>query len=195
MTLEQDFGVVACPRCQSVLVIDLDGGIQVQDPGQIANEIHDAVQEEEFSTSEQSVPEFEPVHEAGDTNEQESEVENAFNESVDLDQPIEPTVSQVVPEPLEESFGGSPTVALVNNSSSVISYHLIIQGIDTRETRDQLEDALRDPKFPWTAREIIQQTKNGILEIGPVNPVVASVLVRKLKDLSLIISWRQNIYE
>lgn len=171
-SLEQDFGVVSCSHCQSVLVIDLDGSIQIQDPGQMGQEIHDAVQEEEILTEI-----YQP---------EETVIEQIHEPAFEL--PIEP-------QPLEEQSLDNSVVTLNNTSSSIINYQVTIQGIDTKEVREQLEDAMKDPKFPWNAREITQQIQNGILELGPLNPVAASVLVRKLKDLPLTISWRQKIYE
>ncbi len=196
-SLDQDFGVVSCSHCHSVLVFDLDGNVEIQDASIIRQEIHDASESEEPVVVEDPILFEDPIAEISSeqigeiasTDIEESIVDQSFEA---LDQPIEePSILAAVEEP----FIGEPTVPLVNTSGSVISYHLKIEGIDTKDMRTQVEEALGDAKFPWTAKEIIRQTKDGILEIGPMNPVVASVLVRRLKDLSLNISWRQNIYE
>jgi uncharacterized Zn finger protein (UPF0148 family) len=122
-----------------------------------------------------------------------------IRDPVFTENPVEEFVSVVPPETdtfqVQDNFIPDPPQALENNSTSVISYHVTIEGIDTKELRKLLEEALSDEKFPWTAREIVQQTNGGVLELGPMNPVAASVLVRKLKDLSLSINWRQSIYE
>lgn len=195
-SLDQDFGVVSCPNCHSVLVFDLDGNVEIQDANVMSQEIHDASESEEPVLDQNQIGNIDSFQEISASDQSYSVVQNeetSFELSNDLDQPIgEVEQDVVIPE---EPFVGEPTVPLVNTSGSAISYHLKIEGIDTKDMRSQVEEALGDSKFPWTAKEIIRQTKDGILEIGPVNPVVASVLVRRLKDISVNISWRQNIYE
>lgn len=182
-SLDQDFGVVSCPQCHAVLAIDLDGHIEVQqtsgaeDPTVIEPSA-------EASFNQPVEQDFEPFRETTVT---------------PPPSPEEVVIEEYDPEQVEEieetPFVPEPQSPLPNNSTGVISYHLTIEGIDTKNLRVSVEEALTDSKFPWTARDVIKQTNMGMLKLGPMNPVAASILVRKLKDLPLTLSWKQSIYE
>ena len=173
-SLDQDFGVVSCSQCHAVLVIDLDGQIEIQQ------------QDEQQEDQPQEEPHLE-------LNPLEANEVSEFREIIEEPEIVEePAFLSPDPEPV---FIPDPPQALSSSSSGVISYHVTIEGIDTKELRVHLEEALSDPKFPWTARDVVKQTNQGILELGPMNPVAASVLVRKLKDLPFTVNWKQRIYE
>lgn len=124
-SLDQDFGVVSCSHCHSVLVFDLDGNVEIQDASVISQEIHDASESDEPVVAEESVLFEDPIAEV--SSEQIGEIASTDIEESIIDQSFE-ALDQPVKEPsapvtVEEPFIGEPTIPLVNTSGSVISYH------------------------------------------------------------------------
>jgi hypothetical protein len=75
-----------------------------------------------------------------------------------------------------------------------LSYSVMIDAIDTKEVRQQLAEALNDAKFQWDAKELLKQIKMGRLLLENLNPVKASVLIHRLQDVPVKVSWTQNVY-
>lgn len=75
-----------------------------------------------------------------------------------------------------------------------LSYSVTIRNIDTKEIRKQLIEALDDARFQWDPREVLKTVKAGTLELKNLNPVKASVVVQRMKDLSVKVSWEQHVY-
>ncbi len=74
-----------------------------------------------------------------------------------------------------------------------LSYFVLIENIDTSAAREKLFEALSDDKFQWDPREVILQIKKGRLELPQLNPVKASVLVKRLQDVPVKVSWIQKL--
>jgi hypothetical protein len=74
-----------------------------------------------------------------------------------------------------------------------LSYFILIENIDTSATREKLFEVLSDEKFQWDPREVIMAIKKGRLELGHLNPVKASILVRKLQEVPVKVSWVQKL--
>jgi hypothetical protein len=75
-----------------------------------------------------------------------------------------------------------------------LSYSILIEAIDTQDIRQQLLDALSDPKFQWDSKEMFKKIKMGKLILENLNPVKASILVHRLQALPVKVSWTQNVY-
>lgn len=75
-----------------------------------------------------------------------------------------------------------------------LSYSVTIKNIDTKEIRKQMLEALDDSRFQWDPREVLKTVKAGTLELKNLNPVKASVVVQRMKDLSVKVSWEQHAY-
>ena len=102
------------------------------------------------------------------------------------EQPIEP-----IPAPEVEVFQFKDS----DPAQGPMSYSVIVAKIDTKELRNQILEAINDPKFGWDPREVMKSVQAGVLHFNDLNPVKASVLVQKLKDLPIEISWTQNVYK
>jgi hypothetical protein len=70
-------------------------------------------------------------------------------------------------------------------------FRLRILGIDTSETRKSLRQCLDDERFLWDTEQLMRSIDRGVLLIDRVNPVKATVLVERLKDLSVEVEWEQ----
>ncbi|MEZ0392252.1 MAG: hypothetical protein ACAH59_08560 [Pseudobdellovibrionaceae bacterium] len=192
-----DFGVVTCPQCAAVLFVDMDGNINVSAEAASASNDHERTQNDILAAAS---GEFQEMW----TQDQEPVADVETSES-----PIDPVQEQVLMEtaPMEEAVYEEPIPAKDPNDLSEISdygnsdqafgplsYSVMIENIDTKEIRQQLLEALNDSKFGWDAKELMKRTKLGKLQLENLNPVKASVLVHRLQDVPVKVSWVQHAF-
>jgi len=108
-------------------------------------------------------------------------------------QPFDDTFSEpsAAPSTFQEeiqNYGNSDSL------SGPLSYTLIIDGIDTSELRYQLKRVLSDSKLNIEVDVLMPKIDKGHLEIQNMNPVKASVIVQRLLETPLRISWRQHAF-
>lgn len=87
-------------------------------------------------------------------------------------------------------FGNSPA-----EEGHALQYTLTITGIDSKETRDRMFEVLTDVRLGLNVRELQTQVVRGALEIPQLNPVRASVIVGRLRELPLKLNWRQDVWQ
>jgi hypothetical protein len=80
-----------------------------------------------------------------------------------------------------------------NRDFGALSYTVLIEHIDTSEIRKKLSDALSDSKFQWDVTELLQRIEMGKLELTELNPAKASILVRRLQEVPVTVSWNQKL--
>jgi hypothetical protein len=68
---------------------------------------------------------------------------------------------------------------------------LLISGIDTKEIRESLREAITDSRFGWDVDAIMNSIAKGELRIENVSPVKASIAVNRIKRLPVRIRWEQ----
>ena len=86
-----------------------------------------------------------------------------------------------------ESYGNSTGADM----KGFLRYDLVIEGIDSSEIKTQVLLILEDPRFRWSAKEIMQSEKEGVVVIKNLNPVKAFCLVSELAFISVELSWKQ----
>ncbi len=86
-----------------------------------------------------------------------------------------------------ESYGN----ATATSDKGFLRYDLFIEGVDSHEIKTQVFHVLEDPRFNWSAREILQSEKEGVVAIKNLNPVKVMVLLSELSFLSVQLSWKQ----
>jgi uncharacterized Zn finger protein (UPF0148 family) len=177
--LDQDFGVATCSQCAAVLFVDLDGNANLSDASQVAeanSEPQDNQEEPQFESilNEPAPDQFRP-------------------EEPSFDAPIVEVAEEFSPAEVPDS---EPVIEYrdTDQAQGPMSYSVIVGKIDTKEIRIQVLDAINDPKFGWDPREVMKGIRDGVLHLNDLNPVKASVLVQKLKDLPVEINWTQNVY-
>ena len=74
----------------------------------------------------------------------------------------------------------------------LLIYKVSIRGIDSKEIRQSIREVIQDSRFGWNADQLMSQITRGELVIENLSAVKASVLVGRLKRLSLNIDWKQN---
>ncbi len=198
--VEQDFGVATCVHCQAVLFVNMDGYAQITEES--ANQ--PALTEEKAP---EAYPEPESYSAAGDLNsngELNSDSDADFTDKpmfgekpeAEVDQghpfhiePAQSKISEFDPDTSETGIFESTEQVL-----GAISYSIKIENIDTKDVRILVTKALDDVKFQWDSREIMRSVKDGSIELKNLNPVKASVVVQRVRDLPVKISWKQNVY-
>ncbi len=72
-----------------------------------------------------------------------------------------------------------------------LKYKLYIGGIDTNEIKAQVFEELADKKLLLDLSELNKKIVDGNLCIEPISAVKASILVNRLKSISVTIAWDQ----
>ena len=70
-------------------------------------------------------------------------------------------------------------------------YDVAISGIDSKNLRESVLDALDDSRFGWKKEEINDQIKDGCLTLEKVNAAKAYMLISYLKFLPIKVKWDQ----
>jgi hypothetical protein len=190
--LNEDFGMVTCPQCEAVVFIDMEGQAQLanEEPVPVEEPYTEALTEAPFDDSsfesfnevivENSAPpleDFVPV--PSEFVEMNSQIETADQSPLPIDDPL--------------GLNAYANSEFSQAKDGPLSYTLLIEGLDSKELRDSLRQALSDSRFAWDADQIMTTVRNGELRIETVTPVKASVLVGRLKRLPLKIQWEQNV--
>ncbi len=178
----QHFGTLfTCPRCSAVFFVDWGGQPEVAANSETFGEV---------PNDQEPAPVYEsvPAEEAPAT-------EVAEEPNYDFSQPLGDTAPQPM-TPLGSESNPLGDIADFGNADldqSALNYTITISGIDSGALRTQIQEAISDSKFGWSAVQIIAQIKGGVLTIRSVNAVKASILVQRVKYLPVKISWRQDV--
>lgn len=74
----------------------------------------------------------------------------------------------------------------------IISYNLLIKGIDTSVERALIHEVLEDRKLMLSPEELMLEIDNGELLIEKLNPVKTAVIVAGLHNSGLKVLWSQH---
>ena len=89
-------------------------------------------------------------------------------------------------------FGNSELSSATEGS---IKYKVWISGIDDPDLRQEVQEVLQDRRFMWSVEELMASIKSGRLVLSGVNPVKASVLINRLKPVSVHVKWEQYVLQ
>ncbi len=72
-------------------------------------------------------------------------------------------------------------------------FKLRISGIDSKELREEIRQALKDSRFGWSLSEVMgpDRLRVGVLVITNLNAVKTSIIVNRIKHLPVEIRWEQ----
>ena len=70
-------------------------------------------------------------------------------------------------------------------------YNVIVSGIDSKNLRESVLDALDDSRFGWKKEEVGSQIKNGCLNLERINAAKTYILISYLKFLPVKVRWDQ----
>ena len=210
---EDAYGLTSCPSCNTFVLIDFEGHVQrpdsetaevPEDPSPEASQPstdpladsqtsqdHDASTEPPESSDLEAFP-SEDVSDHTD----DSPTEDAFDmEDIAHHEEVEATHTPV--EQASETDSGSSqlqdVVDYANSDTMDASfyYNITISGIDSKELRDSVLEALDDSRFGWTQEDMALLIKNGCLQIQKINATKMYVLMSSLKFLPVQIDWDQ----
>jgi hypothetical protein len=69
---------------------------------------------------------------------------------------------------------------------------VIISGIDTKDLRSEIRQAIQDSRFGWDSGAVMASIKGGTLVLPRITPVKASIVINRIKNLAVQIRWEQN---
>jgi len=210
--LKDDYGMIHCPQCGTMLFIDMDGQanlgteedpsldlVQTPELAPLANlpennpsEAYDFATTSEFSTpTEPPSPEFAPLLATELAIEASETVEEFSMDSMLGYQETPSEADQIGPvgDPLGLSAYANSEVSQAKDGR--LSFKILISGIDSKEMRDSLREAIEDARFGWNASALIAKISRGTLELDHVAPVKATILINRIKRLPVQIRWEQ----
>lgn len=211
--------MVTCPNCAAIVFVDMEGFAHVASdspappaeeiPSAIPESVPDSLGESLLEMGQETPPNvpmtfspLEPFQESPAAEASSSAIPSDPNSDMDMNAflgyaPAEPAVtndvtpSQIDPkDPLGLSAYANSEMSSAQNGPLVVS--LIISGIDAKDLRDEIRQALQDSRFGWDAGELLSKMTGGILRIDRISPVKATVVISRIKNLSVRIRWEQH---
>lgn len=119
----------------------------------------------------------------GDKNSAEHEPMGGYFES--LDNP--PAASSDEFEPISDYAASDRSSA----REGLYLYTLVVSGVDTLEMEDELRSMLEDSRLGLDAEAIIKKIDSGVASIESIGPVKASIIVNRMRETLLTVSWTQ----
>ncbi len=173
--LGSDFGMVACPKCHAISVIDLDGNIQLDElPVNIAEPVTDP---SEQPLARQLLDEL---------------TEQSPNGVAELPVNIADPVTDPPDEEMFREVSDFANSTVSQGRDGLLVFDLVVSGIDSRELREAVRESITDRRFMWDVREVMAGINDGKLVLKGINAIKATVLINRLKGLPLELHWQQN---
>ncbi len=184
------FGMVTCPKCNHIFMTE-EASLGDHTSIRIDVEAPEGI----GVLSEPRIPKPGTIPPA---DESESPMGDLSFEVIDSS---EPSADQHFDSPLEVEIPSAPdgetfddvkkfgNAEIVANSSSGLFYDVEISGIDSPESRKELERILADKKLDLAPSLLISKIKDGTLNLKQLHPVRAAVLVNRLKATHLKVKW------
>ena len=220
--IDQEFGMVTCPECHAVFMIDFSGNVEsaenAEAPAEESFEAGEDILEEEPLSHDEFNENFEeplaveeefeaveeePIHEEFQPLEEEF-VEEPVEELVAEEEVMEEDFME--PEPLEPvaAMPATPDTEPVditdfaNSEESSLEdglylYNLSIDRIDSKEFRDIVKYVLGDQKLKLDVVSIMSNLSKGRLVIKDLHPLKAKRIIEQLQYYDFDIRWEQHL--
>ena len=187
--IEADFGMVTCPSCGVVVFVGMDGEIKVHGEDESPQEVIEPVQEPIEVEEDQWSPQDELIESQVESelvsDDGEDELIENLSEDLEVDRfadenQAEEDFSDVV------DFGNSE---VSQASEGVFVYSVTVEGIDTKEIRQDVLDHLQDRRL--CLGDSLENISDGVLHLRDLNPVKASLIVNRLRSVDVKVQWIQ----
>lgn len=203
-----DFGLIECSNCGAQLIVHVDGRVEYSGS------------QEASASKEVSLPEPEPAEDAQPDFAAEStdsfgsidQATEAEGLPPELGGEVAPTEMFDGSEPADageapamyqagKTAPNSPDLSdlsqFANSSDSggregPLRYNLVLSGIDTSDVREAFREAITDRKFLWDTEQILRSIRHGEVRILNVAPGKAHMLISRLRNLPVKITWEQH---
>lgn len=210
--LKDDYGMVTCPTCAVVLFVDMDGvahaagdepPAEVLPPEASPSETSAAaapIEPEPFDlgafqlpqlptdNSSEQVPTVEPLPMMPEAPAEELNMEAFLGYDTGAS---DTDSSQTDPnDPLGISAYANSELSSAKDGSLVVT--VTISGIDTKDLRSEIRQALQDSRFGWDASAVMSTIRGGTLRLERISPVKATIVINRIKNLAVQIRWEQS---
>jgi hypothetical protein len=213
--LESSFGPKTCPQCGTLVFVSFDGTVEqpTEPPAQDG-----FPQAPETALEQLEVPLIEADDSALEM--PSSTVPATFDEGFDADfdaNPLEPIQSSDEDSSLRSETAAAEPVVLATPAqnfkrpnteldsiqtfaNSEISdghegdllFDVTVEGLDTESVRRQFRDALVDRRFQIDPEATMRNIRNGAVRMVGLSSIKASVLIHRLKELPVEVTWIQR---
>lgn len=213
---DDDYGMVSCPACSAIVFIDMDGhahmGVEESaNPEVLAPPTSPeplAPPEPLFASS----PVFEPELESTPPSPFSppiisSTLEEALDSGAGFSGASEPSSEESVSEGFDSvpdfstpDFGRPDDPLDLNEYANselssakdgLLLFRIFISGIDSKEIRESIREAMDDRRFGWDPAALLSRASKGDLVIDNVTPIKATILISRIKRLPVRIRWEQ----
>ncbi len=198
-----DFGITTCTSCDAILFVDMNGNVQLEDQqGPVAMGFPPPSQERESSPQEIVAPIVSFPQTASTPADPNFSTELAVENATAPDNviPVDPPPHILTDPQSKPASGDLSEIAKFGNSEVSLGkdgpyiYDILIWNIDSREVRERLREALTDRRFAWDVDKLMNSIQQGALRISQINAVKSAVVVNRLKNLPVGISWEQKLF-
>ncbi len=112
-------------------------------------------------------------------------------------EPVAPPEPFAVAPPAAEADSLEDLTEFANSEASqgkegLLRFHLTIEGIDSSDLRRDVAEALQDKKFMWDDEELLRSIRQGRLVLQDISAVKVVILIRRLREKPLKITWEQH---
>ena len=178
--INEDFGLIHCSSCGEVLMVGIDGDLQVQ--AQAEKGSAQETQKEEEGVNENIGEAVEATD--GDIEEGAKEAEEDTKEEVE--KIGEGDIKEEAKEDLSSWVESSDSPL---EKSSAFQFDVFLSLIDNHKKKQALEEILSDKGFLLNTEELMASIQEGQLKIKGISAVKASLLIRRVKHLGFNIEW------
>lgn len=186
-----DFGLIECAKCGASIFVEFDGSVTAPTEEPViehhSNSQSNAIDFDQDETSFEFPAEVDAGSAAAVVAGEAEESFDIMPQSVIAEIPQSTTSEQHMDE--LQDFANSP---LSQGRDGLLRVNLIISGIDTSDLRNLVYEALLDKKFLWDAESIMKGVASGQLQIPDLPSVKAAVLLLRLKNIPVNVSWEQH---
>lgn len=199
-SLKDDYGMVTCPSCSSILFVDMEGVAHMsatESGAMSAGAVVDPMGGQSFSPAPEPLPDqgFAPAPElempAGDFS-----MDQFMNPQPVAPATIEPPsvdYSEGAVDPNDPlGVSGFANSELSSGKDGLYLYRVVISGIDSKELKENIRQELFDSRFGWDAAALLGSMTKGTLIFDQLSPIKASILVNRLKRYPVKIHWQQQ---
>ncbi len=113
----------------------------------------------------------------------------------DFNAPLDQTTPEVplIVTPDNSDFSDVTDFGNAEGDLQSLTYSVVIEGLESNQLVYEFKEAITDLRFRWDVNAIMKSIRSGRVVIKGLGPAKASVLVNRLKYMSVKISWRQDV--
>lgn len=195
--IEDDIGLVTCSACGAQVLLELDGSVSstsirtavttdpdlldLSEPSSMPEPSLEFSSEPSLELSPELAPELSPELVAEPAS---VPAHDVFTN--DKNEFVAPAVTESMQDVVD--FANS---AASQGREGLLRFNVSVSGIDSLDIRKKVGEILNDSRFLWDANQLLNQAKNGRIEIRDLTAVKTALLVQRLRTVPVEIYWEQ----